>query len=165
MVEIIQAGMLALLHQGAHGLEVLLTKRAPNMRAYPGCYVFPGGRKEATESNLKAAAIRETWEEIGYKVEDTTQVFPLWTTLAKRQDRPDARYFIELYVARMPKKYEKCHLNPNNEVVDILWLLPEVALNMYYNNTMLISPATRSGLELLRSYKTVDSVIKESRGY
>lgn len=47
------------------GLEVLLTQRADHLRHHPGQISFPGGRKEPTDLSNEAAALRETYEEVG----------------------------------------------------------------------------------------------------
>ncbi|MGX5850138.1 CoA pyrophosphatase [Mesorhizobium sp. PL10] len=50
-----------------HGREatVLLTKRAEKMRSHSGQVAFPGGTIDATDPTPEAAALRETFEEIG----------------------------------------------------------------------------------------------------
>ncbi len=49
-------------HAGAPCL--LLTRRAPRMRAHAGQWALPGGRRDADESAVEAA-LRETAEEVG----------------------------------------------------------------------------------------------------
>ena len=46
--------------------DVLMTRRAPHMRTFPGIWVPPGGHVEAGES-IAAAGLRELWEETGVK--------------------------------------------------------------------------------------------------
>lgn len=45
--------------------HVILTKRAQHLRHHPGQIAFPGGKVEASDSSLEAAALREAEEEIG----------------------------------------------------------------------------------------------------
>lgn len=47
------------------GVTVLLTQRTPHLAAHAGQISFPGGRLEPTDTDARAAALRETEEEIG----------------------------------------------------------------------------------------------------
>ena len=48
-----------------HGITVLLTRRTPNLAVHAGQISFPGGRLEPEDRDARAAALRETAEEIG----------------------------------------------------------------------------------------------------
>lgn len=47
------------------GAHVILTKRSSRLKHHPGQVAFPGGKVDATDSSVEAAAHREAWEEIG----------------------------------------------------------------------------------------------------
>jgi 8-oxo-dGTP pyrophosphatase MutT (NUDIX family) len=47
------------------GLSVLLTQRAKGLTNHAGQVSFPGGRMEAHDADVRAAALRETHEEVG----------------------------------------------------------------------------------------------------
>lgn len=51
--------------QRAHGLTVLLTRRAGHLPSHPGQVCFPGGRIDLSDNNATHTALRETFEEVG----------------------------------------------------------------------------------------------------
>lgn len=57
--------------------HVLFEVRALKMRRQPGEICFPGGRIDRSDSDEKAAAIRETSEELGIHTDTITDVYPL----------------------------------------------------------------------------------------
>ena len=61
----IPAAVLIPIVDHAHGLTVLLTQRAADLKNHAGQISFPGGRIEAADDGPVAAALRETQEEIG----------------------------------------------------------------------------------------------------
>ncbi len=44
---------------------LLLTRRTATLRHHGGQIALPGGRVDATDTSLEAAALREAWEEVG----------------------------------------------------------------------------------------------------
>jgi 8-oxo-dGTP pyrophosphatase MutT (NUDIX family) len=61
----IAAAVLVPLMRRAGDLTVLLTVRAATLADHAGQISFPGGRIEPTDADVTAAALRETWEEVG----------------------------------------------------------------------------------------------------
>jgi 8-oxo-dGTP pyrophosphatase MutT (NUDIX family) len=64
------------------GITVLLTQRTEDMPSHAGQIAFPGGRKQAEDSDAKDTALRETEEEVGISrsfVEVVGQVDPYRT--------------------------------------------------------------------------------------
>lgn len=49
----------------ARDLDVLLQRRSPTLSSHPGQVSFPGGRREADDSDAVATALREAQEETG----------------------------------------------------------------------------------------------------
>lgn len=61
--EVAPSAVLACFWEGDDGLEVLLTRRAANLRSHRGEMAFPGGRSDPGETVLEAA-LREAHEEV-----------------------------------------------------------------------------------------------------
>lgn len=45
--------------------RIILTKRSSALKHHPGQIAFPGGKVDASDADVTAAALREAWEEIG----------------------------------------------------------------------------------------------------
>ena len=63
--KLIPAAVLVPLVERPEGLHVLLTQRTAHLRDHAGQVSFPGGRIEPEDASPAAAALRETFEEIG----------------------------------------------------------------------------------------------------
>lgn len=59
------AGVLIPLIQRERGINVILTKRASNLKHHAGQVSFPGGKLEKHDGDARSAALREAREEIG----------------------------------------------------------------------------------------------------
>ena len=60
------ASVAIVLRDGERGPEVLLIERATREGdPWSGHMAFPGGRMDDTDRDVQAAAVRETWEEVG----------------------------------------------------------------------------------------------------
>ncbi len=59
------AAVLVALYQDAGRLHAVFTKRREDLRRHPGEISFPGGRRDPTDPDLQATALREAEEEIG----------------------------------------------------------------------------------------------------
>jgi len=102
------AATLLLLRDGAHGVEVLMTRRSPNASFLPGAYVFPGGRIDPADHHAHCAervpgtarrhrtavqaALRETFEELGILLAVQADGTPVTTEHVQDLDRNQALY-------------------------------------------------------------------------
>jgi 8-oxo-dGTP pyrophosphatase MutT (NUDIX family) len=74
--EPIPAAAVAFVRDSDCGIEVYLSRRPAHFRYYPGAFVFPGGRLDPDDSDIRATAAREVQEEIGIEI-DTDLLVPL----------------------------------------------------------------------------------------
>lgn len=72
----IPAAAVAFVRDTERGIEVYLSRRPAHFRYYPGAFVFPGGRSDPGDADIKATARREVQEEIGIEI-DTQRLVPL----------------------------------------------------------------------------------------
>src|SRR6266480_3684546 len=74
--EPIPAAAVAFVRDAERGIEVYLSRRPAHFRYYPGAFVFPGGRVDRTDTDIRATASREVFEEIGIEI-DIQRLVPL----------------------------------------------------------------------------------------
>lgn len=67
--EPIPAAAVAFVRDAERGIEVYLSRRPAHFRYYPGAFVFPGGRVDGTDTDIRATARREVFEEIGITID------------------------------------------------------------------------------------------------
>ena len=86
---------------------------------WSGQMALPGGRVDATDADPLAAAIRETWEEIGLRLEGAELLGPLseMPVYARGADTGMALYSFLFVLAGEPPP-----LRLNQEVAEVYWL-------------------------------------------
>lgn len=99
---LVEAAVLVGLVQRGEGTQVLLTRRTDVLRNHAGQVSFPGGRLEVDDADAAAAAMRETFEEVGIT---PVQIAPLgyldvFTTITGFRVLPVVATIASDYVAR-----------------------------------------------------------------
>ena len=74
--EPIPAAAVAFVRDTGQDIEVYLSQRPLHFRYCPGAFVFPGGRRDPEDADLRATACREVMEEIGVEI-DPLKLVPL----------------------------------------------------------------------------------------
>jgi 8-oxo-dGTP pyrophosphatase MutT (NUDIX family) len=72
----IPAAAVAFVRDAEGGIEVYLSRRPAHFRYYPGAFVFPGGRVDREDADIRDTARREVFEEIGVQI-DVERLVPL----------------------------------------------------------------------------------------
>lgn len=115
----IKAAVCVILREGKDGLEFLMMQRADHPDdPWSGQMAFPGGKVEASDAGPKAAAMRETREEVGIELTDQDYVGRLNDLYGFKLDG--------IYVAHIASFVflidRPVTIKPNYEVADTVWL-------------------------------------------
>ena len=109
------AAVLVPLVQNPEGLSVLLTQRTAHLPTHAGQIAFPGGKVDAQDSSVQAAALREAHEEVGLHPRHVEVIgqLPIYTT--------GSGFHITPVVALVHTPFE---LQPNPGEVDAVFEVP-----------------------------------------
>ncbi|HKA20329.1 MAG TPA: NUDIX domain-containing protein [Blastocatellia bacterium] len=122
--EPIPAAAVAFVRDTEHGIEVYLSRRPAHFRYYPGAFVFPGGRLDPEDIDIRATAFREVHEEIGIEI-DTKLLVPLRNI----HTSPHAGPVYHMLTFAYPAESEfKTKLN-TEEVDEEMWIPAREALS------------------------------------
>jgi 8-oxo-dGTP pyrophosphatase MutT (NUDIX family) len=120
-----RAAVAMVLREGAEGPEVLFIERAKREGdPWSGHMAFPGGRLDPTDANTRAAAERETLEEVGLSLAGATRMGRLDDKTGN--PRTASKLVISAYVYRLDEDPE---LSINHEVATTLWFPVKDLLN------------------------------------
>ena len=99
---LVEAAVLVGLVERSEGTQVLLTRRTDALRHHAGQVSFPGGRLEASDADAVAAAMRETFEEVGIPASQIAPVgyLDVFTTITGFRVLPVVATIASDYVAR-----------------------------------------------------------------
>jgi 8-oxo-dGTP pyrophosphatase MutT (NUDIX family) len=119
----IPAAAVAFVRDTDRGIEVYLSRRPPHFRYYPGAFVFPGGRLDREDRDLKETARREVKEEVGVEIDPDRLVL-----LRDIHTSPHAGpvYHMLTFVYQADEDFSTM-INPD-EVEEEVWATPDEAL-------------------------------------
>lgn len=152
------AGTAVVLRDGVAGLETLMLRR-PDRGSFAGAWVFPGGRVDpedetdaGTETDAaRAAAARETLEEVGIGIRDLT-LLSCWTPPAEQP----VKFRTWFFLARFANG--DVHANPG-EIEEAVWLTPAQAFEKHAVGEVTLFPPTWMTLRFLLPHATVDDAL------
>jgi 8-oxo-dGTP pyrophosphatase MutT (NUDIX family) len=118
-----RAASVAFVRDTERGIEVYFSRRPSHFRYFPGAFVFPGGRAEDVDVDLKETACREVMEEISVKI-SASNLRLLRETYTARHAGP----VYHLFIYCCPVEGEMV-TEPNPDEIDAeAWLTAEEAL-------------------------------------
>jgi 8-oxo-dGTP pyrophosphatase MutT (NUDIX family) len=124
--EPIPAAAVAFVRDAGRLIEVYLSRRPAHFRYYPGAFVFPGGRRDEEDPDLRETARREVKEEIGIEI-DTRLLVPLRDIHTSPHAGPVYRMLTFAY----PTDFDfVTTLNPE-EVEEEIWVAAAEALHRF----------------------------------
>jgi len=121
--EPIPAAAVAFVRDTERGIEVYLSRRPAHFRYYPGAYVFPGGRLDPDDADIRATARREVLEEIGIDI-NTQLLVPLRNIHTSAHAGPVYHMLTFAY----PAEEEFTTILNAEEVDEELWIAAREAL-------------------------------------
>jgi 8-oxo-dGTP pyrophosphatase MutT (NUDIX family) len=122
----IPAAAVAFIRDTERGIEVYLSRRPMHFRYYPGAFVFPGGRRDDDDMDIKATACREVKEEIGVDI-DPRRLVPLRNI----HTSPHAGPVYHMLTFAYPVEGEFNTSVNSEEVEEEVWVTPTDALSRF----------------------------------
>ena len=109
-----------ILHQGSRGLDVMMIKRAEREGdPWSGHMAFPGGKAESSDNNNYHTATRETWEEVGFNLNENAMSMGRLSDVMFTHHRRGRPMVITPYVFTVDEKPE---FQINQEVAEVVWV-------------------------------------------
>jgi 8-oxo-dGTP pyrophosphatase MutT (NUDIX family) len=114
------AAVAAVLREGRDGVQLLFIHRAEDPAdPWSGHMAFPGGRVERADADSRAAAERETREEIGLDLGEVGTLYGRLSDVAAVGRGRPLSLVVEPYVYAIENRPE---FSPNHEVAAVVWV-------------------------------------------
>lgn len=111
---LVLSAVLVPLYEDRGEYYILFTKRTDKVASHRGQVSFPGGTYEERDGNLKATALRESFEEIGLKATDVEILGELDDEVSM------SNYVMDPFVGYFPYPYEfKMNKNETDEIFGV----------------------------------------------
>ncbi len=133
--------------------EVLLVRRNEKSSFVPNAWVFPGGMAE--ESDMRATAVRETFEETGLRLDPDALV---WTSRWITPEGIPKRFDTYFFLATVPR--DAIVTVDGKEIVESMWIAPADALAR--RDLRLVFPTIRN-LEAIATFTHSDALFASRR--
>jgi len=156
-----------LLRDGSVGVELLLLRRAKQLKVHAGAWVFPGGRVESDDGQgegadplvaARAAAVRELAEEAGIELTEVALVpMSRWTT----PDFMPRRFETWFFVAEIGQVEV---LVDGGEIDDYRWLSPDTAISERQAGQLELPPPTFVTITELAGYSSARQAVVATAG-
>lgn len=183
----VPAATVMLLRDADEGLQVLLMRRHAASGVLGGVHVFPGGKLDpadrtlpttdvsaahvqalaepaldaATAAALYLAAVRETCEECGLRL-DVASLWPWSRWITPRQPSvTNKRFDTRFFVAAAPADQEARH--DNHEATEAVWLTPREGLQRYWDGAIDLAPPQIMSLAQLAKLSDVPQALAFAR--
>jgi 8-oxo-dGTP pyrophosphatase MutT (NUDIX family) len=123
----IPAAAVAFVRDSGRGIEVYLSQRPSHFRYYPGAFVFPGGRVDETDADIRVTAYREVKEEIDVEIEPERLVL-----LRDVHTNPHAGPVYHMQTFAYPVEGDFVTNLNSEEITDEVWITAPEALRELY---------------------------------
>jgi 8-oxo-dGTP pyrophosphatase MutT (NUDIX family) len=144
--------------------EVLMILRHEQSSFVPNTWVFPGGAVDAEDGEpgtleaMKAAAVREAFEETAIRLDGELVWTSRWITPAGLPKRFDTWFFLAAVPRDVPVTLQE------EEAVDHLWISPAAALRRHAEGDFPMVFPTIKNLEAIADAKSAAELIESRRG-
>ena len=154
MIDPVPAATVIILRPITGNVEVLMVRRHRRSQFMADSFVFPGGRVDPGDANVRAAAVREVGEEVGLAI-TAEALIPIahWITPSSEPKRYDTHFFVTAMPADQVAKHDAV------ETTEHLWATPSEVLHRNERGELKLPPPTICNLRDLAAHRSIGSVL------